>query len=136
MYFRNMKTLYTLPVPSTSLTSEAKFKEKLGRACTLTCEYEDESESEIMVLAMFFEGTEAYKATYYCARDIETLRAYDKVVDFGETDWLKKIRKNLKRDSSANVTNLSHLVVNFDDGPAYEFICREFRTEIYPKVKG
>ena len=123
-----MKTIYTLPVPSTSLLNDAEFEMQLGRTCTLSCEYEHQGEIN-NVLTMFFDGVEAFRCTYYRAVSLDLLEAYDKVVDLGETEWLRDLRNNLT-ECKMDATSLSHLATYFDDGPAYEFICRAFHTDI------
>lgn len=123
------KVIYNLPGPSTSLLHSPVFEERAKRTCAIICEYESESEENSFVLALIFEGIEAYKCIYYNAVSLQLIQeAYDKVVDFGESRWLAEIRSNLNK-SDADATNLSHLSIYFDDGPAYEFICRDFRTE-------
>lgn len=77
---------------------------------------------------LLFEGTEAFRCTYYRSRGDDMREAYDRLVDRGNTDWLREIRNNLslhRGDSSG----LSHMMINFDDGPCYEVICRAFRVE-------
>jgi len=56
------------------------------------------------------------------------LAAYDKLVDRGNTPWLNKVRANLV-NNGARAEGLTHLMINFDDGPAYEFICISFRLD-------
>ena len=66
--------------------------------------------------------------------------AYDKIVDLGETSWLTEVKNQLRRygdlvlssPSHGPLEQLAHLMINFDDGPCYEFICRSFRFEQIP----
>lgn len=55
------------------------------------------------------------------------VEAYDKVVDCGETKWLNSIKKQLA-EYKDNTSDLRHLMIYFDAGPCYEFICRSFRV--------
>src|SRR5215213_10417082 len=86
-------------------------------------------------LKIVFAQVEAYKCTYYFARTEKMLIAYDKVVDLGETSRLVEVRNRLREygDSlslpSGPPHQLSHLMINFDDGPCYEFICQDFSIE-------
>jgi hypothetical protein len=59
--------------------------------------------------------------------------AYDKLVDRGSSAWLEEVRANLKKNGG-DADGLVHLMVNFDDGPAYEVLCRSFRIEDGPQV--
>src|SRR5262249_52091878 len=94
----------------------------------LLCEYED-SEDNVVSLNLLFEGVEAFKCTYYNACAVEIVKlAYDKIVDVGSTEWLNAIKSQLLK-SHEDVTGLRHLVIYFDDGPCYEFICRSFQAE-------
>lgn len=68
------------------------------------------------------------------------LIAYDKIVDLGETSWLAEVRNQLRQCGEEALTSfsytlpdqLSHLMINFDDGPCYEFICESFQVEEIP----
>jgi hypothetical protein len=78
---------------------------------------------------MVFGGVEAFRCTYYKAVSVDIIKdAYDKVVDLEMTDWLSEIVDRLTFARQSN-SGLRHLVVYFDDGPCYEFICKEFRVE-------
>jgi hypothetical protein len=56
------------------------------------------------------------------------LEAYDQLVDRGPSVWLDEVSVNLKRNG-AQAQGLKHLMINFDDGPAYEVVCLSFRVE-------
>src|SRR5437660_6196185 len=123
------QTLWTLPVASTALLSGSTFQKLPRRACALLCEYEDDSDN-IVSLKLLFDDVEAFKCTYHGACTAEMIRtAYDKVVDAGSTDWLAGIREQLVNYGGQNAAELKHLMIYFDDGPCYEFICRSFRAE-------
>jgi hypothetical protein len=120
--------LWTLPIPSTALLRSPTFQVSLGRSCALSCEYEDEND-EVVSLKLLFEGVEAFKCTYYRACSVEMINtAYDKVVDVGSTEWKSKIKERLI-SSNQDVMGLKHLMVYFDDGPCYEFICENFQVD-------
>ena len=123
-----LNNLYELPVPSTALLSGVSLQILPKRTVALMCDYEDESD-EIISLKLVFEGVEAFKCTYYKACKEELIKAaYDKVVDIGASDWFTEITERLS-GAVIDVPALQHLVIYFDDGPCYEFICREFRVE-------
>jgi hypothetical protein len=54
--------------------------------------------------------------------------AYDTLVDLGETEWLTHVREQLATDAD-DLSELRHLMIYFDDGPCFEFICKSFQTE-------
>ena len=123
------KVLYTLPVASTSLVQEPKFEKLLGRSCSLTYSYEiNDNPKLIIVEKLIFEGVEAFQSTYYRAVWIDMIAAYDKLIEMGKTQWLNKILRNLNESGGAP-SGLKHLRIYFDDGPCYEFVCREFTVE-------
>jgi hypothetical protein len=76
---------------------------------------------------IIFEGVEAYKSTYYHARDKSMSMAYDKLINCGTTEWLKQVINNLKGHDEYK-EELLHMMINFDDGPCYEILCRKFRV--------
>jgi hypothetical protein len=121
--------LYTLPVPSTALVKEPRFEQLLGRFCSLTYSYEiDENPDLILVERLVFEGVEAFQVTYYRAVWIDMIAAYDKLTDMGNTQWLRGIIQNLNESGGAR-PGLKHLRIYFDDGPCYEFVCRDFTVK-------
>jgi len=125
------QTIWTLPVPSTALLHGCSFQKLPRRACALSCEYEADDD-QIVSLKLLFEGVEAFKCTYMHACTVEMIStAYDKVVDLGSSEWLNEVREQLAShpDMDRGVEELRHLMIYFDDGPCYEFICRTFRVE-------
>jgi len=123
-----MTTLWTLPVPSTAfLDGGPVFEKRLGREVGIRFSYESEDDAR-RTSTLVFVGVEAYKCTYYRARDASMLEAYDKLIDRGPNVWLEEVRANLKKNGG-EVPGLVQLMINFDDGPAYEVVCRSFRVE-------
>lgn len=122
-------TIWTLPVPSTALENGGpKLETRPRRVVAILFAYESEDGGRQHESAIVFEGVEAYKVTYYDARDPSTLEAYDRLVDRGPTPWLSELSANLKR-TGARADGLAHLMINFDDGPCYEVVCRSHRLE-------
>ncbi len=123
-----VSTLWALPVPSTALLLGASFEKLLGRTCALEFEYEDE-EDNIAHVKLIFEGVEAFKCTYLFACTVEMIRtAYDHVVDLGSSEWLEAVRKQI-RSNGQDSQELRHLMIYFDNGPCYEFICRDLKID-------
>jgi hypothetical protein len=118
---------WTLPVPSTALLDEPVFEMRLGRDVALRFSYEGEDDAP-QRRALVFQGVEAFKCTYYRARDASMREGYDTLVDRGDSAWLAEVRANLKKNG-AEAQGLVHLLIDFDDGPAYEVVCRSFRIE-------
>ena len=116
------EVVWTLPFPSSGL-SGVGFQNLLGRSCALTCD--DGENSPVRVV---FEGVEAFKCTYHNACTLEMIETYDRLTDLGRTQWLDAIRQQLASFGN-DVNSLRHLMIYFDDGPCYEFICRGFRVE-------
>jgi hypothetical protein len=99
------------------------FQKLAGRSCALACD-----DDEGGPVRLVFEGVEAFKCTYYRACTLEMVEAYDRLTDLGPTRWLDSIRQQLS-GFGGDVAALRHLMIYFDDGPCYEFICRGFRVE-------
>lgn len=119
------QTIFTIPVPSTAFLDQAKFAMLLGRKCSLSYSYEGNENYSVIYEQLIFDGIESFKSTYYTACSIEMIAAYDKVIELGKSDWLSKIAQNLS-NADVESQNLKHLRIYFDDGPCYEFICRQF----------
>ncbi|MFO0631444.1 MAG: hypothetical protein U0168_01200 [Nannocystaceae bacterium] len=121
------KTLWQLPVPSTALLDGGPtFEKRPRREVGLRMSYEHDD--RVDVVGLLFEGVEAIKITFDRARSDSMLEAYDRLMDQGQTSWLDEVVENLSRHG-ADSTGLAHLIVNFDDGPCYEVICRSYRLE-------
>jgi hypothetical protein len=123
------RVLWTLPVPSTALEDGGPaFTMRSGREVSIRLAYESEEDATRCATTLVFEGVEAFKCTYHHARDASTLQAYDRLIDLGETLWLAEVRKNLER-KRVDARSIVHMLIDFDDGPAYELLCRSFRVE-------
>lgn len=128
-----MIILWETPVPSTSFIQDTKLEMRGGREVAVLYSYESEDEVSVVMIneEIIFTGVEAFKVTYYNARDILSGPAYDKIVDCGETEWYLHIIAQLnEREQFGNsrtlLKDLVHLMINFDDGPCYEIICHSF----------
>jgi hypothetical protein len=123
------RQIFELPVPATSLRSAPELHERLGRTSEIICEYEEEDDpTRVVELSLVFENRYAVRITNGFACDIETLNiAYAKVVDLGETNWLKVVKSNLVLNKGVR-EDLRHLGIYFDGGCLYEFICESFRV--------
>ena len=95
----------------------------------MLCEYEDDRD-RVVSIKLVFEGVEAFKCTYQDACTPEMIEdSYDKAVDVGPSEWLRSVQGQLISYGSQSVDELKHLMIYFDDGPCYEFICQAFRVE-------
>jgi hypothetical protein len=80
---------------------------------------------------IIFDSVEAYKCTHMTARSVEMIKtAYDKLVSLDDSAWLSEVKANsdsyyAKRQGPP--MELQHLMIFFDDGPCYEFICVGFK---------
>jgi hypothetical protein len=120
---------WKVPVPSTSFVSGPNFEKRLRRVCVLSWEYEGNSEfvkrptEGTIHQELIFSGVAAFKCTYglLCGSDMIT-RAYDALVDLGESEWLRALRDRPEGRYREGIS-LHHIAIFFDDGPCYEFIC-------------
>jgi hypothetical protein len=123
------RVLWEMPVPSSALTRGPSFAALLKRECELS--FYVESDDGDKKAGILFDGVEAYKCTHMTARSVEMINtAYDKLVRLDDSPWLAEVKAN----SSAYYTKrqgapkeLQHLMICFDDGPCYEFICIGFK---------
>ena len=124
------RTLWTLPVPSSGLTREPYFSVS-GRGCELA--YYVETEDGDRKETLTFEGVEAFKCTYLTACTIEMVKtAYDRVVRMDHSPWRAEVKKSrdlfYQNYPKPPKEELQHLMIFFDDGPCYEFICVDFKA--------
>jgi len=116
------EVLWKLPFPSSGL-SGVDFQQLAGRSCSLSC-----VDGESTPVRIVFDGVEAFRCTYHNACTVEMIETYDRLSDLGRTEWLNSVRRQLA-SFGEDVEALRHLMIYFDDGPCYEFICRGFRVE-------
>ena len=118
-----MTELWKLPGPSSGRAT-VEFHQLGGRECLLICQFALDGSDDFQ---MTFAGVESYKATFYMACTSQMLEAYDRISNVGTTPWLEEVSAQLSR-SGEDSSGLQHLMIYFDDGPCYEFICRSFQT--------
>lgn len=119
------KELFVLPRPISAL-SAPEFSLLPARTGRLVCSYESPETGEITWISLMFENRYAVKITNAFACDLEILSlAIGKIVDFGDTKWLKQIRNNVLAHKNVRA-ELKHLGIYFDDDCLYEFICESF----------
>jgi hypothetical protein len=117
--------VWKLPVPATALYRSPELVELPKRQCELTFDVEGDDGGWIR-WRLLFGGVEAYKCTYLTSISAEIFNtAYGKVVKLGQTPWLDEIMKVYLK-SGPELRALHHLMIVFDDGPCYEFICTMF----------
>jgi hypothetical protein len=115
-----VKTLWELPFPSSG-SGGSWFQEQMGRKCEISIER----------CRLLFGGVEAFRITYLSSLTVEMINAaYDRVVDLGETAWLRECATLARPfwERHGETREFRHLMICFDDGPCYEFICVSFRA--------
>jgi hypothetical protein len=121
--------LWEMPVPSSALTRGASFAALLKRECELSFYIEGADGDK--KAGIVFDGVEAYKCTYMTARSVEMINvAYDKLVRLDGSPWLAEVKANSSEYYTKRLgapKQLQHLIICFDDGPCYEFICVGFK---------
>ncbi len=115
-------TLWSMPTPSANLGHGMELEKNDREGWYQLSVTYLEGEQEIRV-CLAFHGVAALKATFYHACTLEMIQwSYDKLVDVGRSGWLDEIaREIVSRDGVAPA--LKHLMIYFDDGPCFEFLC-------------
>ena len=115
-----MKILFRLPPAHQPLLSEPELHVMPGRVCEIRYSYQrDETGREGRHIIAFLDVV-AFKLTYLPAMSAEMFdTAYCRVVDLGDSAWLKEIMSV----RVANSSPIMHVRLTLDDGPCYEFIC-------------
>lgn len=70
-----------------------------------------------------FDDVLAARITYHTACSVEMVAAYDKLVEICKSDWLSEV-KNTIDAAGGDGSNLRQFMLYLDDGPCYEFVCR------------
>jgi hypothetical protein len=125
------RVLYTLPEASTSFLKApslqriaAVFRKSPAK---LTISYRVKSGEETSTENLQFIEPLAHSVySLFTVPEFASI-AYDKVVELEDSDWLKEVRARIEsRPSMISTSDLRHLAVMFDNGPYYDFICRDF----------
>ena len=117
--------LWKFPVPVTALLRGPFFRDFPKRRCEISF-YIEGNGTESSKVALTFDGVEAYKCTYITSLTAEIINAaYGKLIRIDGSPWIAEISKVYDKGGRAS-KNLQHLMVCFDDGPCYEFICLQF----------
>lgn len=121
-----MITLWKCPSPSSSFRSGVAFKTLPKRSSVLIFEYEGPDDGWLRMELKFIEVV-ALRCTYLPALTAELIQSsYDSLVDMGLSPWLAEVLG----DHSGQLSGLRHLRICFDDGPCYEFLCREYLVSV------
>lgn len=119
--------LWKLPVPATALAKGPTFAMLMKRQCEISFHIEGD-DGDTPKISLLFDGVEAYKCTCLTSCTAEMFNtAYGKVVRLESSSWLKDVLK-VSEGRSTSPRDLQHLMICFDDGPCYEFICRDFKV--------
>lgn len=126
--------LWQLPVSPTSIIQGPLFKVLPRRQCEISFSIEAYDGAETWI-SLLFDGVEAFKATYLSSLgsiDCEVRsQAYGTLISIASSVWLNDVNKSYLDYTTlarSPVKVLTHLVIYFDDGPCYEFICASFRA--------
>jgi len=126
--------LWKLPFPATALFGGPFLKVLAKHQCEIAFSLEPDSGSEKW-LSLLFEGVEAFKCTYLTslATIDQNLRkeAYGTLISVENSPWLTSVQGSCAEYHTAATTTpmkLHHLMICFDDGPCFEFICAGFRN--------
>lgn len=119
--------LWKMPDPSSARVG-THFIEESGRTCIVICNFSPDSTHSYRIR---FEGVECYRGWYDATCRLELIsEGYDRVTEVLQSDWKDEAIRALKK-WGRDVSGLKHLMIYFDDGPAYEFICRSFEAEAF-----
>ena len=123
--------LYTLPEASTSFLKPPSLQRIAGvfrkSPAKLTISYRVKGAEQISTEDLQFIEPLAHAVySLFTVPEFASV-AYDKVIQYEDSDWLKEVRARIaSRPTKISTSDLRHLAVMFDDGPYYEFICRDF----------
>src|SRR5262249_5123005 len=125
------QVLWRLVTAPTALFGDPQFSALSERRCELSFNYEGDSVENMTSVSLLFEGVEAFRCTHLSSCSAEMFRQpYGQLIDLEKTGWLKEVVPLYTKHRNAYgkpVKDLRHLMICFDDGPCYEFICTSFQ---------
>jgi len=128
------KTLWRLPIPVTSIIKGPSLKVLPKRQCEISFSIEAKDGGEKME-ALLFDKVEAFKCTHLSSlcsigQDLRH-QSYGTVISIFESPWLRELKQRYTdycTSARLSPNDLQHLMITFDDGPCYEFICGAFKA--------
>lgn len=128
------ETRWKLPVPATGIIRGPFFRDLLSRRCEISFTVEGNNGEETPI-AIVFDGVEAFKCTYLKAlgsidRQLKK-DAYGALIEISGSTWLGEVETSYKKycaDAKIEPAHLHHLMMLFDDGPCFEFVCVSFEV--------
>ena len=88
----------------------------------------ENEEGTISHVRLIFDGVQVFVRTADDAKTAAMFEsAYNRLIDCGETDWLRGIASRVSRHPNRGA--LRHLMICFDEAPCYEFACVGFSVE-------
>jgi hypothetical protein len=128
------ETLWESPTPSSAFAHGVALANLPRRECELAFWVEDGDDWSRR--SLIFEAVVAYKCTHLPSLKPSMVKAaHDKVVSLKYSAWLRDSLPKARRffrGQGRTTPQLRHLVVSFDQGPCYEFICEGFRAVASP----
>lgn len=119
-----MQTLWKFPFPTSGLAGdEVSCDVRRGDKIVLTIQVNEERRIELR-----FTDVYAVRCTFDQACTLEMIEAYGALIDVGESEFLKSAIRQIK-DTHHSIIGLRHLSIYFDDGPCFDFICRNFSVD-------
>jgi hypothetical protein len=95
------------------------------------CFYIEGKDAAEKRIALVFDEVESFKCTYLHSLELEMIEnAYGKLVRLNNNPWLVRVLQQYNKyyeDARRTPKELRHLMICFDDGPCFEFICVGFR---------
>jgi len=117
--------LWELPFPSSGAWT-TRFQVLPRRECAIVFPNEVD-QGRTNYLSLVFSGVQAYKCTYFHAIT-PVPEAYDTLIALEDSKWLDSIKHQMAAHGD-DTSKLQHLIITFDDGPCYEFICESFQAK-------
>ena len=112
--------VWTFPHPSTAINTGPCLVNEGSRCLSVSIWFERADALEDKV-ELRFAGVEFYSCTFLTSLTAEMVQvAYDKIVSLETSDLLRSFA--IRRPEHVG---LRHLMTCFDDGPCYQFLCRE-----------
>jgi hypothetical protein len=116
------QTIWTLPSPSTGVIEYPTLKQLPRKELELSFALQDAEDDARRRFRLRFSGVEAFKWTSLTSCNEEMIKsAYDKLIDVGQSDWLRQCSEISARVGSGPKA-LHHYRIFFDDGPCFEVI--------------
>ncbi len=131
MIYSEANVLWTFPDPSAPLVGDPHLS-PLGETCLVEFSFQI-AERRSEAVSLLFDRVASYRCTLRQALSPPVLRTFQgRLTEITGSAWKDEVLAALMDNGTPPSSPLRHLVICFEEGPCYDFICGGFEARSRP----